>query len=56
MRQALAPLLFDDEELSQNRKERDAVKPAVSSKSAKKKKVQKPTKRDYLFTVSARLS
>ncbi len=44
MRQALAPLLFDDEELSQNRKERDAVKPAVSSKSAKKKKSTKTNK------------
>ena len=44
MRQALAPLLFDDKELSQNRKERDAVKPAVSSKSAKKKKSTKTNK------------
>ena len=41
MRQALAPLLFDDEELSQDRKKRDPVKPAVSSKSAKKKKSTK---------------
>ena len=41
MRQALAPLLFDDEELSQDRKERDPIKPAVSSKSAMKKKSTK---------------
>ena len=41
MRQARAPLLFDDEELSQDRKERDPIKPAVSSKSAMKKKSTK---------------
>jgi transposase len=38
MRKALAPLLFDDEELDGNRKRRDPVKPAQSSESAKKKK------------------
>lgn len=38
MRKALAPLLFDDEELDENRKKRDPVKPARSSESAKKKK------------------
>ncbi len=44
LRQALAPLLFDDEELSQDSKERDPIKPAVSSKSAKKKKSIKTNK------------
>ncbi len=38
MRKALAPLLFDDEELDQNRKTRDAVLPAQPSESAKRKK------------------
>jgi len=38
MRKALAPLLFDDEELDENRKKRDPVKPAKPSDSAKKKK------------------
>ena len=38
MRKALAPLLFDDEELDENRKTRDPVKPAKPSVSAKKKK------------------
>jgi len=44
LRQALAPLLFDDEELSEDRKERDPIKPAVASKSAKKKKSTKTNK------------
>ena len=39
MRKALAPLLFDDEELDENRKKRDPVKPAQPSASAKRKKV-----------------
>ena len=38
MRRALAPLLFDDEELPQDRTRRDAVKAATSSSSAKSKK------------------
>jgi len=38
MRKALAPLLFDDEELDADRKERDPVAPAVPSLSARKKK------------------
>ncbi len=38
MRKALAPLLFDDEELDENRKKRDPVKPAKPSVSAKRKK------------------
>jgi transposase len=38
MRKALAPLLFDDEELDENRKKRDPVKPAEPSASAKRKK------------------
>jgi transposase len=35
MRKALAPLLFDDEQLDENRKTRDPVKPAKPSVSAK---------------------
>lgn len=38
MRKALAPLLFDDEELNDNRKTRDPVLPAKPSASAKRKK------------------
>jgi len=38
MRKALAPLLFDDEQLDQDRKTRDPVAPAKPSVSAKKKK------------------
>jgi transposase len=38
MRQALAPLLYADEELAQTREERDPVKPAQSSESVKEKK------------------
>jgi transposase len=37
MRRALAPLLFDDEQLPRDRKQRDPVAPAQSSPSAKKK-------------------
>ena len=43
MRKALSPLLFDDEELDENRKKRDPVKPAQVSASAKKKKAQRLT-------------
>jgi transposase len=43
MRKVLAPLLFDDEELNENRKKRDPVKPAKVSESAKKKKTQRLT-------------
>jgi transposase len=43
MRKALAPLLFDDEELDENRKKRDPVKPAKASASAKKKKTKRVT-------------
>jgi transposase len=43
MRKALAPLLFDDEELDENRKKRDPVKPAKLSESAKKKKTLRLT-------------
>jgi transposase len=43
MREALTPLLFDDEELPLSRKMRDPVKPAESSSSAKKKKTTKLT-------------
>lgn len=38
MRKALAPLLFDDEQLDTDRKTRDPVAPAKPSASAKKKK------------------
>ncbi len=38
MRKALAPALFDDEELDKQRMRRDAVAPAEPSESAKKKK------------------
>lgn len=44
MRKALAPLLFDDEELDMNRKTRDPVAPAKPSKSAKIKKKSRKTK------------
>jgi len=40
MRKALSPLLFDDEELDENRMRRNPVLPPESSKSAKKKKRQ----------------
>jgi len=38
MREALAPLLFDDEERDKNRKTRDPVSPARPSQSARRKK------------------
>jgi transposase len=40
MRKALKPLLFDDEELGENRLTRDPVKPATASASAKMKKAR----------------
>lgn len=43
MRQALAPLLFEDEELVRDRKRRDPVAPAEPSNSAKRKKVEHVT-------------
>ena len=43
MRQALAPLLFADEELDQDRRRRDPVAPASSSVSAKRKKFERQT-------------
>lgn len=43
MRKALAPLLFDDEELNAQRKKRDPVKPAKPSASAKRKKTVRLT-------------
>jgi len=43
MRKALAPLLFDDEELDQQRKKRDPVAPARQSASAKRKKTTRLT-------------
>lgn len=44
MRKALAPLLFDDEELDENRKKRDPVAPAKASLSAKRKKARRRNK------------
>jgi hypothetical protein len=41
MRQALAPLLFDDEELNIDRRVRDPVAPAKPSASARKKKTER---------------
>ena len=41
LRQALAPLLFDDEELETDRKVRDPVAPAKASKSARRKKAKR---------------
>ena len=38
MRRALAPILFEDEELPENRKRRDPILPAKPSESAKRKK------------------
>jgi transposase len=43
MRKALAPLLFDDEELPETRKTRHAVRPAKASLSARKKKTTRVT-------------
>jgi transposase len=43
MRRALAPLLFDDEELSRDRGRRDPVAPAASSVSAQAKKISRVT-------------
>jgi len=43
MRRALAPLLFDDEELRQDRAHRDPVAPAESSVSAQAKKISRLT-------------
>jgi len=48
MRKALAPLLFDDEELPDNRKTRDPIKPAKPSLSAKQKKRQKLTQEGFV--------
>ena len=43
MREALKPLLFDDEELTQNRKTRDPVARAEPSLSARRKKAERIT-------------
>lgn len=47
MRKALAPLLFEDEELDENRKTRDPVAQAKPSKSAKEKKKVRKTKQGF---------
>jgi len=43
MRRALSPLLFDDEELTANRKTRDPVAKAEPSPSSRRKKVERTT-------------
>jgi hypothetical protein len=43
MRKALAPLLFDDEELPEKRKTRHPVQPARASLSARRKKTTRVT-------------
>ncbi len=43
MRRAWAPLLFEDEELPEQRKRRDPIRPATPSESAKQKKVRHQT-------------
>jgi transposase len=43
MRRAWAPLLFEDEELPEQRRRRDPIQPAASSESAKKKKATHQT-------------
>jgi len=43
MRKAMAPMLFDDEELDEQRKKRDPVAPARQSASAKRKKTTRLT-------------
>jgi transposase len=48
MRKALAPLLFDDEQLPDNRKTRDPIKPAKPSVSARQKKGQKLTPEGFV--------
>jgi transposase len=47
LRKALAPLLFDDEELVQQSKKRDPITPAISSRSAKKKKSTKTSREGF---------
>ena len=47
MRKALAPLLFDDETLTQIRKTRHPVRPAETSLSAQKKKTRKTTSEGF---------
>jgi transposase len=43
LRKALAPLLFEDEELAVNRKRRDPVLPAKPSSSVQRKKIERQT-------------
>ena len=43
MRKALAPILFRDEELSEDRKRRDPIMPAEASESVKRKKATHKT-------------
>ena len=48
MRKALAPLLFDDEAITEMRNTRHPVRPAVASPSAKKKKAEKRTPEGFV--------
>ena len=48
MRKALAPLLFDDEAITEMRNTRHPVRPAVASPSAKKKKAEKRTSEGFV--------
>lgn len=47
LRRALAPLLFDDEDLDAQRRERDPVAPAKPSDSAKRKKNDRLTREGF---------
>jgi len=49
MRQKLAPLIFDDEELSEDRQRRDPVAPAQPSDSAKRKKTTRQTPDGFMI-------
>jgi transposase len=48
MRKALKPLLYEDEELEQSRRERDPVKPAQASESAQAKKQTHQTAQGFV--------
>jgi transposase len=48
MRKALKPLLYEDEELEQTRRQRDPVKPAQASASAQAKKTTHQTRQGFV--------
>ena len=52
MRKVLAPPLFDDEELEDNRKTRDSVLPAKASASERSKKMEQVSVGSYLVSAS----